>query len=258
VTAAGWAGAVERLAAARRLLVALDFDGTLAPLVADPDLSRMAPGAASALARLSLIGRVQLALVSGRPAADLARLAQPPGGTLLVGSHGAERGRMAGGRAALEPVALSPARADRLKAISSGLARLAASAPGAWVEAKPFAAVFHTRPMANRDAAARLQARAAELGRDLGGHVLPGKMVVEVSVLPAGKAAALARLKRAVQADRLVFAGDDTTDELALRQIRPPDLGIKVGLGRTAAELRLPDPPAVVRFLDHLATALAA
>ncbi|MDR3107322.1 MAG: hypothetical protein LBU05_03885, partial [Bifidobacteriaceae bacterium] len=209
-----------------------------------------------ALARLALIRRVQLALVSGRPAADLARLAGPPDGTLLVGSHGAERGRMAIGAPLLEPVKLSPTRRERLAAVSAALRQLAESAPGAWVEPKPFAAVFHTRPMSDRSAAATLEDQAAALGKALGGHVLAGKMVVEVSVLPAGKAAALTRLKKAVAADRLLFAGDDTTDELALRTIHPPDVGIKIGPGPTAAELRLLNPPAVVEFLNHLSNAL--
>ncbi|MDR3107137.1 MAG: hypothetical protein LBU05_02910, partial [Bifidobacteriaceae bacterium] len=183
-------------------------------------------------------------------------LASPPDGTLLVGSHGAERGRMAVGAALVEPVELSPARRQRLTTISAALARLADSVAGAWVEPKPFAAVFHTRPMSDRAAAAALETAAAQLGKNLGGHVLPGKMVVEVSVLPAGKAAALARLKKAADADRLVFAGDDITDELALRTICPPDLGVKVGPGPSAAELRLPDPPAVAVFLNALAAVL--
>jgi trehalose-phosphatase len=261
VSAAGagggaWAGVIGRLAVARRLLVALDFDGTLAPLVANPADSRPTPEAGAAMARLARIPRVHLALVSGRPAADLALLASPPDGVELVGSHGAERGRVQAGRAVLEPVTLSPARAQRLRAVTDGLTALAGGACGAWVESKPFAAVFHTRPMPDRAAAAELEAQAAALGKRLGGHVLPGKMVVEVSVLPTGKAAALARLRQAADADRLVFAGDDTTDELALRTIQPPDLGIKVGSGPTAAELRLPGPGAVAEFLQALAAAM--
>jgi trehalose-phosphatase len=258
VTSSDWAGPIARLAGADRLLVALDFDGTLAPLVEDPAASRPVPPAVQALARLARLERVRLALVSGRPAEDLARLARPPEGTALIGSHGAERGRMAGGSAVLEPVALSPAREQRLRSITAALTRLAGAGAGAWVESKPFAAVFHTRPMADRLAAAQLEAEAAELGRELGGHVLRGKMVVEVAVLPVGKSAALARLRRSADADRLVFAGDDTTDELALRTISPPDLGVKVGAGPTAAELRLADPWAVGSFLAALAAAIEA
>ncbi|MDR1440841.1 MAG: trehalose-phosphatase [Bifidobacteriaceae bacterium] len=252
----GWEDGIGRLVAARKLLVALDFDGTLAPLVDNPEDSRPVPGARTALARLARVDRVQLALVSGRPAADLARLASPPDGTWLAGSHGAEQGRMSGAAAVLEPVELTAAQSRELDAIRAGLEDLAAAGPGAWIESKPLAAVFHTRPMADRAAASHLEEQAAGLGEALGGHVLAGKMVVEISILPAGKAAALTRLRHAAGADRLVFAGDDTTDELALDTIHPPDLGIKVGPGATTAELRLPDPLAVAAFLHALADAL--
>jgi trehalose 6-phosphate phosphatase len=246
------------LASARRLLVALDFDGTLAPLVANPEDSRVLPAAAQALERLAAAPRAVLALVSGRPAEDLARLARPPEGTWLVGSHGAEHGRVRDHRAVIDPVVLSPGRRERLAFVTRELEVLAGGEPGAWVERKPFAAVLHTRRMADRGAAAALEARGAELGRAAGAHVVPGKMVVEVAVLPAGKAGALTRLKQATSADRLVFAGDDVTDELALRTIRPPDLGIKVGPGASAAPLRLADPAALAQFLDLLADRLGA
>ncbi|MDR2453621.1 MAG: trehalose-phosphatase [Bifidobacteriaceae bacterium] len=236
--------------------MALDFDGTLAPLVEDPAAARPLAAASAALARLAALEQVALALVSGRPADDLARLAAPPDATRLVGSHGAELGWMEAGQAVLAPTELSPARRRRLEAAQDALEALAATAEGAWVERKPFAAAFHTRPMADRARAAALERQAAELGAALGAHALAGKMVVELGVLPVGKAAALARLKTQVGADRLVFAGDDVTDELALRAIKPPDLGIKVGSGPTAASRRLAGPPQVAEFLTCLATAL--
>ncbi|MDR2348040.1 MAG: trehalose-phosphatase [Bifidobacteriaceae bacterium] len=254
---AAWDAAIRPLLGGGRLLVALDFDGTLAPLVAAPAEARPLPAASAALGRLAALDRVVLALVSGRPARDLVELAGPPEGTRLIGSHGAEQGAVEGGRAVIKPVALSPRRLARLAAVRQAFEALAATAEGAWVEAKPFAAVFHTRPMPHRTFAMALEERAAELATSLGAHVLPGKMVVEAAVLPAGKAAALARLRRQADAQRLVFAGDDVTDELALRTIKPPDLGIKVGPGATAAGLRLAGPPQVAAFLDCLATALA-
>jgi trehalose 6-phosphate phosphatase/trehalose 6-phosphate synthase/phosphatase len=163
---------------------------------------------------------------------------------------------MVDGQAELEPLVLSAARRARLDAVTSGLKDLAAGADGPWVESKPFAAVFHTRPMKDRVAAAALEARAAALGGALGAHVLPGKMVVEAAVLPAGKARALIRLKAATGADRMVFAGDDTTDELALRNIESPDLGVKVGSGPSAAALRVAGPEEMARFLTTLAGSL--
>ena len=75
------AAALAALAAdpARRpLLVALDFDGMLAPLQDDPSASRILPGGVDALARLAGTPGVALALVSGRAMADLHTLAQVP------------------------------------------------------------------------------------------------------------------------------------------------------------------------------------
>src|SRR5690242_20470960 len=80
--------------ASRPLLVALDFDGTLAPLQDDPQASRILPDGVEALTRLAAAEGVALALVSGRAMSDLHALAEVPPGTYLVGSHGAERARV--------------------------------------------------------------------------------------------------------------------------------------------------------------------
>ncbi|MDR1393253.1 MAG: trehalose-phosphatase [Bifidobacteriaceae bacterium] len=248
--------AVDALLGANKLLVGLDFDGTLAPLVDNPEDSRPLPASAAALRRLAELPAVALALVSGRPARDLARLAGPPEGTWLAGSHGGEHGIVKHGLALVDPVNLSTAQLAQLERIRYQLGRLAERGDGAWVETKPFAAVLHTRLMSDTKAAASLEAEAAALGRRLGVEPLTGHKVVELAVLPIGKAGALDRLKHLTGADRMVFIGDDTTDELAFRQIIPPDLSIKVGPGPTAAARRLGGPPDVAVFLRDLATRL--
>ncbi|MDF2846614.1 MAG: trehalose-phosphatase, partial [Oerskovia sp.] len=94
-------------------LVALDFDGTLAPLVDDPLAARMTPAARAAVDRLgaALEGTTtRLALVSGRNLADLAACSEPPVGSFLVGSHGAETGRVTANGVDAVPLELSPAQ----------------------------------------------------------------------------------------------------------------------------------------------------
>ena len=84
------AALAERLAAVaedtsvRPLLVALDFDGTLAPLQDDPSRSAIPPEGVAVLQRLSAVPEVTLALVSGRSMADLHALAAVPAGTVLT------------------------------------------------------------------------------------------------------------------------------------------------------------------------------
>jgi trehalose-phosphatase len=254
-----WAPALERLCRARRLLVALDFDGTLAPLVTNPEDSRILPEGVLALARLAEVPTVRLALVSGRPARDLARLAQVPDGTYAVGSHGAEFGMIEDGQILLEPAELSAERRKRLDAIGRALESLIiaqGSPEGAWVEFKPVAAVLHTRLVSSDDDARRLSLAAERVGTDLGGHVLNGKKVVEISVVPVGKAGALRHLREQTGADLVFFAGDDVTDELALRSLRETDVGFKVGEGPTSATYRVRDPQEMCEFLAALADGL--
>src|SRR5262245_60270349 len=82
--------ALDRLAAAPRLLVALDFDGVLAPIVDVPSAARPLPAAASALGVLATLPETTVALVSGRGLADLAAVSGFGTPIRLVGSHGAE------------------------------------------------------------------------------------------------------------------------------------------------------------------------
>ncbi|MDN5551738.1 MAG: hypothetical protein L0G54_13565, partial [Brevibacterium sp.] len=79
-----------QLTGADSALIALDFDGVLAPLQDNPELSRMLPESAQAIAGLSILPATRVALVSGRDVTTLRRLADPPVGVWLVGSHGAE------------------------------------------------------------------------------------------------------------------------------------------------------------------------
>ena len=125
------------------VLVALDFDGVLAPLVDVPSQSRATPDGVAALRRLGALEHIHLALVSGRGLADLASVAQVPDGTMLVGSHGAEVGAWDGGLRRGEQV-LDEAQADLLAELSGRL-RALVDGTAARVEVKPTTAVLHTR-----------------------------------------------------------------------------------------------------------------
>jgi len=235
------------------LLIALDFDGVIGPIVAHPDDARPTPEAAAALARLAPIAGVQLALVSGRRLADLAAVASPPPGTTLVGSHGAERGTVtADGEARTEPLDLTDDEAALLREVTEVVTAMATEA-GGWVEHKPTAAVVHTRRMPDSDAAELERAVVARMeGRD-GLRVLAGKRVVELSVRHATKGEAVNALREELGAAAVMYVGDDVTDEDALATLGPGDVGIKVGPGTTRAEFRVADPAAVADLLTRLA-----
>ncbi|MBB2925363.1 trehalose-phosphatase [Cellulomonas cellasea] len=244
----------------RPLLVALDFDGVLAPLQDDPSASRILPRGVTALEALGALpdeARVRIALVSGRAMADLHALAQVPPGTFLVGSHGAERARVTTFGLDRDVVQLSDEQADRLAALGAQTASVARGRDGVWVETKPTAVVVHTR-LAERDVAETAEREALAIGAELGSGVLHGKDVVEISVLHASKGEAITALRTELGAEVVVYAGDDVTDEHAFAALGPEDVTVKVGAGDTVARFRLATPDDVVEALDLLATDLGA
>ena len=82
--------ALRTIAATEHLLVAMDFDGTMAPLVDHAGDARSLPRSAAAFAALTELPRTTTALISGRALDSLRAVAFPPEKTLLIGSHGAE------------------------------------------------------------------------------------------------------------------------------------------------------------------------
>lgn len=242
----------------RPLLIALDFDGTLAPLVDHPSASRPLPGAIAALTTLvtePAPERIHVALVSGRALGDLHTLAQAPVGTYLIGSHGAERARVTAFGLDRDVVRLDDDAADRLASLGAEVAAVARGREGVWVETKPTAVVVHTR-LAAGDIAEIATAEALEVGARLGSNLLHGKDVVEISVLPASKGEALSALRTELGARAVVYVGDDVTDEHAFAALGPDDVTVKVGVGETIARYRVAGPDDVVEALAALAAAL--
>jgi trehalose-phosphatase len=238
----------EQVAAAaaalpRPLLVGLDVDGVLAPIVAHADDAELLPGMLEAVHELAL--RVTVAVVSGRSIGDLERFGFPDH-VEVFGLHGMERtGR------SLELAEHERERLARLHALAAEAADRAGE--GAWVEVKPASVVLHVREASPADgarSAADLRERAADI---TGVHVMPGKGVVELLTRATSKALAIEELRAELDARGVVFAGDDRTDEEVFTAIDGAGCTIRVGPGQTAARHRLAGPPEVLRFLRALA-----
>ncbi|MFC4553763.1 trehalose-phosphatase [Georgenia faecalis] len=249
--------ALRDLAARPRILVALDFDGVLAPLVRDPATSRIVPASVAALAELSELPGVTLALVSGREASGLVSLAEVPEHTHVVGSHGVQRGRVVrspdGGLALdAEPVALTTEQADLRARVLRDAEELVAQTPEAWVEGKPAAVVVHTRRCTPADGERLRRAVLEGPGALAGLRVQEGKEVIEMAVLHHTKGDAVTDLRAVTGADAVLYAGDDRTDEDAFAVLEPQDVGIKVGDGPTAASHRVADPDELSAVLLRL------
>jgi trehalose-phosphatase len=242
--------ALDVLARTPVLLVATDFDGTLAPIAPRPEDACALPPALSALAALAQLPHTHGAVLSGRPLADLRALVPVPGVT-LVGSHGVERDD-----APTPPI--DPAAAAELARAANRLDALVHTAPGARLEHKPRGVALHARALP-ADAAQSLLDAALALAPEFPALTpRPGLMVLELTADAVTKGDALSALRHLRGSTSTVFLGDDHTDEHALAVLGPADLGIKVGAEGSAAHHRLPDPEAVAALLTDLAQRRAA
>ncbi len=235
----GLEAALRRAAAAPSLLVASDFDGTLAPIIDDPAAVEADREAVEALNRLSKIPGTHAAILSGRSQAVLRRLARPAASVILVGGHGGDTGD--------EELTVQQRRA--LQAVRGRFEAMLDRFPGSHMEEKGSGVAFHYRPVApaRQSEAARAALEAAS-GLE-GVRVLHGKKVVEAAPAGADKGTALDALRQRLAAEAVVFFGDDVTDEDAFAVLRGADVGVKVGPGPTAAGYRVEGPAQVPGLL---------
>jgi trehalose 6-phosphate phosphatase len=225
---------------AGRVLVAMDFDGTLAEIVAQPDQVTAVPGALEALTHLVRRHDTDVAVVSGRSMADLLRMVPTPGVT-LIGEHGAAwQGQ-------------EPPTPEGFAEIRALLEEAASVRPGARVEVKQASLVVHTRGMDHQHESEVMEAVFAALESAGHANFHTGKSIVDVGFVEISKGLVIDRLRDSLRCGHVVFAGDDTTDESVFERLRPADVGVKVGPGPTAAGYRVDRPADVVEILEHLA-----
>jgi trehalose 6-phosphate phosphatase len=264
-TEAGRAGLVALLRTPSRALIALDFDGTLSPIVDDPAAARAHPGAVDALRGLApLAGTV--AVITGRaaPAAvELGGLDQVPG-LIVLGQYGRQRWESGTITSPPAPPGVEAAR-QRLPEILA----VAGAPDGLWTEDKGDALAVHTRRAAKPEQALdRLRGPLADLAERTGLAVEPGRMVIELRPPGSDKGQALKTLARARSAAAVMYCGDDLGDEPAFRavaELRGEGIpGLAVCSGSTEvkklaelADLVVDGPDGVVALLDALAAAMS-
>ncbi len=229
----------------------LDYDGTLAPIVDDPEQARMAPAMRTALERLA--ARHTVAVVSGR---DLAALQQFVGldNVYYAGSHGFE---IAGPGGVHEANAEAEACVEALGAAAQELAAGLADVPGAALERKRYALAVHYRNTPEAAVPRVTAAVEAVTSRHPALRYGAGKMVYELQPDVAwDKGRAVLWLLGALPLSRgdvlPLYIGDDWTDEHAFRALEGRGVGIFVGgPGRaTEADYRVADIDEVRQFLE--------
>jgi trehalose 6-phosphate phosphatase len=222
-----------------RAAVMLDVDGTLAPIVARPELAEVPEEAQAELRRL--VRRYSLvACVSGRTGAEAYRLVGVDG-IAYVGVHGLE---------------LAP-DADAWRAPLRAFAKL----EWPWIEDKGLTVAFHWRETPDEEAARRELEGVAERARASGLEARWGRKVLELRPpVDADKGTAVRTLLEERGLRRALYAGDDTTDLDAFRGLDGCEVAVRVAVAsaespaglREAADLVVESPTELLTVLALL------
>jgi trehalose 6-phosphate synthase/phosphatase len=239
----------EAVSRGGRVLLMLDYDGTLREIERDPAAAVPNPAVKALLGRLRDCKNVEVTIISGRTPQDLESfLGDHP--FTLVAEHGASI-RRAGG---LEWEQLDRTVDYAWKDEVRRLFKLyEASTPGAFVEEKRSSLVWHYRqadPDFGSWKARLLAAGLSSMVANLPVVVRHGKKIVEVTATQVNKGAAVARLLEDARYDLVLIAGDDATDEMMFQLDLPRRLSIKIGDGDTHAQYRVATPAAFRRLLE--------
>lgn len=205
--------------------ILLDFDGTLSPIVARPELARIVEGARETLSSLAARYAV-VAVISGRTRPELVDLVG------VVGIH-------------LEPSYGAPDLPELPEVVLDEVRAIAAQVPGARVEPKGHAVAIHLRGVDDPDRAeAALRAPLERIGAARGLDVIEGKRVLEL--VPAGrplKDGAVERIATDHDLDAVLYAGDDVAD---LRAFEVLDRMAERGLRAVKVAVRGAETPAAL------------
>jgi len=245
---------IERRIGRASLAIFLDYDGTLTPIVARPEIATLSDDMRRVL--LDLCARYPVAILSGRDLVDLKRMV-PVEGLVYAGSHGFDVDAPAelGGR-----MRRGQEFAERLAAARARLKKAVAPIPQAWVEDKALAVTLHFRQVSREDVPAvettfaEVAAAFPDLRRTAGKKVLELRPGIEWD-----KGKALLMLLERIDCSGPhfpLYVGDDETDEDAFRALAGRGIGIRVGDPHvvSGAEYSLADTGEVARCLRRLAS----
>lgn len=228
------------------LLCAFDFDGTLAPLVTQPDRAHTPKNIIARLGELANYARI--AVITGRSLADVSeRLGFRP--DYLVGNHGLEG--MPGWEA--QAARYREICQQWMTILAQALAQQAEFANSVWIEDKNYSLSVHYRMARDREA---VEKRLLELLPQVlpSARIVTGKCVV--NLLPSDavdKGDAMAALLEVSQASGALYVGDDVTDEDVFRMRHPDFLSIRIGHdARSGAEFFLAHRLCILQLLDEL------
>ncbi len=222
----------DLLALDRPLLVALDVDGTIAPIVQDPDKATIPDDTLAVLKALASAPSIGLALITGRDLDSLSRMEQldgiwrgvEHGGLVLAPGERSQRQELA---------------EEHQHALTRFKEWVRDHAEDAFIEYKPRSVAVHVRGIAGTDPdrADALLDEAEEIATELGLHVRQGRCVREAETLEHDKGEALREIFERSGARSTFYVGDDVTDLPAI------EFASRHGIGAFVLSHENPEPP---------------
>ncbi len=225
-----WGSVEQKLKRANRLLLLLDYDGTLTPIVRRPQQARLDRQTKKWLRCTARLPRVTVAIVSGRALSDVSNLVSLRN-VYYAGNHGLEI--RAGKRKFVHPIALQ-ARST-LRTIARQLKRTLRDTSGATIDDKELTLSVHYRRVKRGQIGLVKQRLMSVLRPFLSNssvRTMKGKKVIEVRPNTGwNKGHAVGWLMKTFgnRPPFPVFIGDDITDEDAFRRLRRKGLTVHVG-----------------------------
>ena len=240
--------AVARLITAPRVLVATDFDGTIAPLCDNPSDATVDPDAFAAMRILSELPNTEVCVISGRSLHELRSRFSALDRVRLVGSHGSEFDTGISH-------ALSEMESKMLQLARQIMAGYAADFPGSFIEEKPHGLSFHYRLSDATRKPVLVEALGKALDSIAHGFLRRGKDVLEFSIKETNKGLALEKMRQHTNSPLALFIGDDVTDEDAFARVGEFGISVKVGNEPTIARYRVDTPKDAIALLVYVAEA---
>ncbi|CAO1393315.1 unnamed protein product [Diamesa serratosioi] len=236
-----------------KLALLLDYDGTLAPIAPHPDLATLPPETKAVLQRLSNHSDVYVAIISGRNVDNVKKMVGIEGIT-YAGNHGLEILHPDGSKFVHPmPAEYEEKVSGLLKSLQDTVCR-----DGAWVENKGALLTFHYRETPNDLRPAMIE-KARDLMIKFGFKASEAHCALEAKppVQWNKGRASIYILRTAFGVDwseriKIIYAGDDATDEDALTALRGMAATFRVASSniiKTAAERRLPSTDSVLTML---------
>jgi len=244
-------GVINRICAADKLGLFLDYDGTLAELKKNPSDALPNEEVKDLFLKLESVGSMDVHIISGRTRDDLDQWFSEYGFNLI-----AEHGYYSKHHHTLEWIEFDPwADLSWKNQIIDVFQLYTGMTPGSVIEEKTSSVVWHYRnsdPEFGSWKAHQLVAELYEMLSNLPVEIHHGKKIVEVSSIKINKGSVMEHFMLSNNYDVVVCAGDDETDESMFRLTADNIVSIKIGVGDTAAGYRVSSPKAFRKFLAQV------